>query len=97
MLRPQRHVAAVEIAHLAGAHIHCADGEPCGLAVQMIEIHQFRECAPERIGRIEGRPFDADRHLETPRRMRVDLEETGHTLRNRAEIGEGAAEESRRP
>ena len=95
--RPERHVAAVEIAHLAAAHADGADGEARVPAVEVVEIDEVAQRALERLGGVERRALDADREMEAPGRMGIGLEEAGHALRNGVQIGERAGEECRRP
>ena len=55
MVERDRHVAAVEIMHLAGAHIDGADGQPRLLGVEAIEVDQVAERLAQIVDGVEGR------------------------------------------
>ena len=78
MRGPQVHLAAVEVAQLAGPDVDGADGQPRVPAVQVLEIDQPRERRLERIGRVVGGLFDTDGIVHAEDRAWVGLEEAGY-------------------
>ena len=61
------HVAAVEVAHLAGAHVRGADGQPRLAAVDEREIDQLGQRLLQRRGRVVAGALGAERRRACPR------------------------------
>ncbi len=64
MIEGDREVAAVEIVHLAGSHVDCADRQARALGIEALEIHQAAHRLAQVVDRIEGGLFDADQGAE---------------------------------
>ena len=58
-----RLLAAVEIAHHAGAHMRRPDREPWRAAVDQREVDQFAERFAQRRGGVEARAIGSERHM----------------------------------
>jgi hypothetical protein len=86
----QRLLAAVEIAHRAGARVDRADREPHMLVVDVIEIDQRVDGAAQRAGLIKGRVLDADPRIGIPPRRQVRFKESGYALPDGHGVGDGA-------
>ena len=67
-LAPISRVAAVEVAHLAGADMRGADRQPRRAAVDLSEVDQFVERLFERRGRIVAGAIGAERMMHAPMR-----------------------------
>ena len=97
MRRREIHLAAVEIAHLAGAHVDRSDGEARVPAVQVVEVDQAAKSRLQRVGRIVSGTLDADREMVRPERVRARFEESRHAAHDRVQVGERIAEKGRGP
>ncbi len=76
MLDADRHVAAVEIAHPAGAHVRGANGQARLAAIDQGKVDEIEQRALERHGRIVPGVVGAERHVRSPKRHEVGDEET---------------------
>src|SRR5258708_1347551 len=74
---PYRNVRrpAVEIAHLAGAHMSGANRKPRSLTIDQPEIDEFQERLLKRLGRIVPGVVRTDRKMHSPVRQKVWFEE----------------------
>src|SRR3569832_28023 len=85
MLDVELLVAAVEIAHRAGADIGRTDGEARRAVIDLIEIDQLAQRALERRRRVVARLFGAQLHMWAEMRAQIGFEEAAHAGRGREE------------
>ena len=88
----ERHVAAVEIAHLARAHLGGADGETRRAIGDQREIDEFVERRLQRRGRIVAGGVGRERHVPAQEGERIGLEEAGDPGGERVPVGQARAD-----
>ncbi len=89
--------AAVEVTHLAGAHVRGADREPRLAVVDQREVDQFVQRLLQRRGRVEAGAIGAERDVRRGMRTRVRLEESGNAARTASSSRRSCPESRSRP
>ena len=87
-LTPSLAVAAVEIAHLAGADMGGADRQPRRALIDQIEIDQFGQRLLQRRGRVVAGAVGAERIAVAGMGQRVGPEEAGNAVGHRRPVGQ---------
>ena len=80
--------AAVEVAHLARAHVRGADRKPGLAAIDEREIDQLQQRLFERSGRVVSGSIRAQHHVISPERQWIGFEETGDAAGHRVQAGQ---------
>src|ERR1700733_831917 len=97
MFERERHIAAVEIMHLAGAHVDGTDRQARLFGIDAAEIDNACQRLVQRIDRVEAGPLDADRGVETKCKRAVRRKIAGNAAENRHHLrGDIAAEQDQR-
>ena len=92
VLDVDRHVAAVEVVHRAGAHMGGADGQPRPAIVDQVEVDQVAQGVFQRRGRVEAGRIDAERHMRAEERAGIGLEERRDAAEQRLPVAKSCPE-----